>query len=403
MRLTALLLLSLLAASCGGDETSQKQPGSTASTSGNPAREETGYRRLEGTLAGKRVVFHLQRSAAEPADWSGTYSYESAGLPIDLSALTDGEGRSLSTPDSLILTEWDRTAPIDTNYGPSPTMRLRWTPDGAQGLWISADGRTRYPVSLREDYPTGSLRLRTVRLVDSGALRPAVPRSPKATITYAASVPAASGEAWLEAHLRDAMGLSGGGSWEDAFRSAANAYLEDYRASTEIDDSTDPAWVDSYMYRYSEDHTASVLMHGDGWLVLELMDASYTGGAHGNYAHSYLNADLQRQQVWRLTDVVADTGALVPFLDAAARYRFRIAPDEPLGDRLFVENNTISVTDVFFITPTGLGFVYNPYEIASYADGSVTLFLPYKRIVPFLTPSFRQRMNLTEPGAAMRG
>ena len=38
------------------------------------------------------------------------------------------------------------------------------------------------------------------------------------------------------------------------------------------------------------------------------------------------------------------------------------------------------------ITPTGLSFLYNEYEIKSYAEGQTTLFIPYTQIKSLLRP-----------------
>jgi hypothetical protein len=62
----------------------------------------------------------------------------------------------------------------------------------------------------------------------------------------------------------------------------------------------------------------------------------------------------------------------------------------------------VPATGNVYVGSKGLSFVYNPYEIASYADGQITLFLPYNKLFPLLTPAFRQRMKLSEgAGTAM--
>ena len=85
--------------------------------------------------------------------------------------------------------------------------------------------------------------------------------------------------------------------------------------------------------------------------------------------------------------------------DAAIIY-FRLKPGEGMEQRMLVDE--VPATGNFYLSSTGLTFVYNPYEIASYADGQIALFLPYKKLMPFLTPAFKARMNLTErAGVAM--
>jgi hypothetical protein len=135
------------------------------------------------------------------------------------------------------------------------------------------------------------------------------------------------------------------------------------------------------------------LFNSDGWLILESFTFSYTGGAHGNYGSNFLNIDLQRGKIWKLNDVIAgDTARLRPLLTEAARKYFRLKPGEKLGDRL-LQLDAPTVAGNFYITPRGLTFVYSPYEIASYAQGSISLFIPYEKLYGMLTPEFSARMN----------
>lgn len=41
----------------------------------------------------------------------------------------------------------------------------------------------------------------------------------------------------------------------------------------------------------------------------------------------------------------------------------------------------------FFISDKGLGFHYNPYEIASYAYGPREFILPYENIIDIINPN----------------
>jgi hypothetical protein len=44
----------------------------------------------------------------------------------------------------------------------------------------------------------------------------------------------------------------------------------------------------------------------------------------------------------------------------------------------------VDPNDNFFITGGGIGFFYNPYEIAPYSSGSTEIFLPWEEILPLL-------------------
>jgi len=44
----------------------------------------------------------------------------------------------------------------------------------------------------------------------------------------------------------------------------------------------------------------------------------------------------------------------------------------------------IELSNEIYITTNGLGFVYQPYEIAPYSFGSIEVFLEKEKILPFL-------------------
>ena len=55
-----------------------------------------------------------------------------------------------------------------------------------------------------------------------------------------------------------------------------------------------------------------------------------------------------------------------------------LKPDEPLDEMLLVEQMTL--TRNVYLTPGGVVFIYLPYEIASYAQGEIRLFIPYSEL-----------------------
>ena len=47
---------------------------------------------------------------------------------------------------------------------------------------------------------------------------------------------------------------------------------------------------------------------------------------------------------------------------------------------IFTFDDSVFVTENVYFTEKGIMFVYNPYEIASYAQGIISIFLSYEKI-----------------------
>jgi hypothetical protein len=278
-------------------------------------------------------------------------------------------------------------------------LHLTLTGNGARGKWISADSGRSFSVELKEDYGDGSIRLKAVSFFDSARRFPSR-QAPSATASYSAVTPVDAGEdSWIADAIRSSFGDQVSNNWTDFFRALARDYFDGYQRDLLVD-TTKPSDAESAMHNWTTESRATVLMNEKQWLVIRCLTADYTGGAHGNHGSSFLVLDRKGERSWTLTDIIADTAMLTPFLTTAAADRWRVSADAPLSDRLLVE--TVPLTTNFYLTSTGLGFVYNPYEIASYADGEVHLFIPYKRIMFLLTQEFKQRMGLSD-AATMRG
>ena len=107
---------------------------------------------------------------------------------------------------------------------------------------------------------------------------------------------------------------------------------------------------------------------------------SYSGGAHGIYYSGGWNFDTKTGKKLDIKDVVTDTGKLADIVEEKVFAEY----DDLSADRLFLpEGDTLSdyVTDriadeelciSWVITNVGIEIYFNPYEIASYADGLIT-------------------------------
>lgn len=123
---------------------------------------------------------------------------------------------------------------------------------------------------------------------------------------------------------------------------------------------------------YSEFEIASALDAKIGAIVST--DGGYYGGAHGDYALSGLTFNMATGQIYQdLGDflVEGELTALKQKIQEAIKYA-----DEDF-DPGFGFNDwnkkTVSLADInnFYFSPRGLVVIFNPYEVASYAEGAI--------------------------------
>lgn len=103
--------------------------------------------------------------------------------------------------------------------------------------------------------------------------------------------------------------------------------------------------------------------------------------AHGMYGTYYINYDMRGHTIFNLSDIITPEGlSELPGLLAkrAAAMRGYIGPTTlqqlPADGNFYVDNRA------------NLVFVYQPYEIASYAQGIIEIPVPAYQIVDSLTP-----------------
>ncbi|GHV35931.1 hypothetical protein AGMMS49546_00260 [Spirochaetia bacterium] len=116
----------------------------------------------------------------------------------------------------------------------------------------------------------------------------------------------------------------------------------------------------------------------------------YTGGAHGNHGTTYFVIDPAAAKRLTLDDIVKTTARplILEQTEEALRSLRGLKAGAPLTEGGFFENS-VSIPDNFFLSSEGLGFHWDPYEIAPYSDDSIEVILPYESIGDFLTEKGR--------------
>ncbi|MDR2535132.1 MAG: RsiV family protein [Treponema sp.] len=107
----------------------------------------------------------------------------------------------------------------------------------------------------------------------------------------------------------------------------------------------------------------------------------YLGGAHGMRESQYFVIHRKQKKRLQLEDIVKPDGfpLVQEYIQEALRVFSGITPDAPLTKGGFFEDQA-SIPENFFLTSEGLGFHWNPYQIAPYVMGHIEVLIPYKQL-----------------------
>ena len=133
---------------------------------------------------------------------------------------------------------------------------------------------------------------------------------------------------------------------------------------------------------FSRDLRVRVLWHSPAVLTVEVVESAFTGGAHGDYEASLRSYDLRTGHRIAITAVIPDTAAIVPLLEqgfARAKADSGASPP-PLATLLFPEVQRLPVPVHFGVVADGVQFLYNPYDVASWAVGRTDVLLTWEQL-----------------------
>lgn len=376
----------LLLTACGNNEGSKEIPQTQPiATSGTETLSGNWYRQYEGTIAGKHVVVDLEHTGNNKL--VGNYTYDEHDVLLELYAEND----SLKNGLYYIYESNPASREEENDYHNNAHWSVTFSNGKITGKWISEDGSKKYDITLKEVNYKTSYRFSVFTQDDSAVVKlKSFSVSAQTTDQWCmpGNMPAADKE-FLSASILQILGCTSGEKAEDCIKKQNTTYFNNYRKDIDVDITED----ESHMYNHEASRILSVVYNKKGFVILEEGNYQYMGGAHGMHGSTYTCLDVTGKKIWHLSDVLTvDTSALSAILETEARHIFNIPAGEKLSERLLVD--TINVTDNFHFTSAGITFHYNPYEIASYADGEVSLFIPFNRLSAYLTPNFKKRMNL---------
>lgn len=155
----------------------------------------------------------------------------------------------------------------------------------------------------------------------------------------------------------------------------------------DIDD--DFPFSDFYFYV-----SIDTVYHKGSLVTIQEKYENFTGGAHGSHNIYNFTFDLNKQSKLKFSDIF-DKSELIPiakdyFLKAEGITKRPVNLEE---EGFWFENNQFYLPDNYFIEADTLNFIYNPYEISSYAEGYKYIKIPLDKIKELVKEKYKYILN----------
>jgi hypothetical protein len=127
---------------------------------------------------------------------------------------------------------------------------------------------------------------------------------------------------------------------------------------------------------------AKVIEQDSALLTIEYGGYSFTGGAHGSSFTGFINWNVKADKNVTLDDIlIPDYRAeLTKIAEQIFRKEEKLSDTSSLARDYFFKNNKFALNNNYSISPAGIRFIYNQYEIKPYAAGTTELLIPYSAI-----------------------
>lgn len=158
---------------------------------------------------------------------------------------------------------------------------------------------------------------------------------------------------------------------------AATAFVKAYQA----DRAQFPDMAGEYFAEISINEIYSTPKH----LCFELIQYMYTGGAHGYGTTSFLNIDPKTGEEIQKEELFKNKAELTAFAEQKFREQQKIDQGESINATgYWFDDEKFYLPESAGFTQDSLIFIYNQYDIASYADGPIELKIALDEAKPFL-------------------
>jgi hypothetical protein len=121
---------------------------------------------------------------------------------------------------------------------------------------------------------------------------------------------------------------------------------------------------------------------------MELSGYKFLGGARGYSLTNFINWNTKAGKKIELKDIFRDGYAkkLNSVAEKIFRKQEKLSDTAALKPNYFFPESKFTLNNNFLITPIGIRFLYNQYEIKPYQAGVTNILIPYAEILSLLRP-----------------
>lgn len=124
----------------------------------------------------------------------------------------------------------------------------------------------------------------------------------------------------------------------------------------------------------TEDYYTNILFTEKGFLTAQILGSSYAcGAAHGSYNYTYVNYDLLKGDTISLSQIISSGNFKKVELVAKQKFKRKYQKSDDELEDFYLTGN-------FALLRKGLLFRYHPYEMGSFAEGAMSVFISFKEI-----------------------
>lgn len=143
---------------------------------------------------------------------------------------------------------------------------------------------------------------------------------------------------------------------------------------------------DCFACNWEKKFMLTPLFFNSRYLSFNLSEYAYTGGAHGMQHNSIINIDRNSGDIITLESFLKkeSDSILTAVITSHIKDKLKLQKGASLKEAGFF-TDSIPPASNYAITPYGIVFIYNPYEIGPYSMGIVSVFIPEKELKDLLT------------------